>query len=240
MIYLIDDNQQNQRLNNYNITFVDGGEFKDYLTAIEKIEQGQSFSDISHLEFLNSAACILLHSTTEDYNNEKGFLSASINNAILIKEEISKEGEKIPLVLFSNSMGEAEFDIENNPNYIRSLKKNLFYERLFDFLEVYKNTGRVELRILAWGKNFASNEVSRLAFEILSVLDFKNKNDELTLTDLSDVILSLKSFLALSEQNVDAILIEIEDNPIKIQDFKIKINRITESYEKYGKNIHSW
>ncbi len=242
MIYLIDDNQQNQRLNNYNITFVEEGVFDGYLISIEKIKRGKSFSDISHLEFLNSADCILLHSTTEDYDRSKGFLPGSRTNAINIKEVISKEGEKIPLVLFSNSMGEAEFDFENSPNYIGSIKKNLFYDRLFDFLEYYKNTGVIELRIIAWGKNFVSKEVSRLAYEILSVVELKNKSDLLRLSDLTNVLKSFKSFieLTLTHNSVNEILNDIEDNPVKVQDFKRKINQITESYAKYGKNIHTW
>jgi hypothetical protein len=242
MIYLIDDNQNNQRRNNYNITFVEEEFFDGYLTSIEKLEQGKSFSDTSHLEFLKSADCILLHSTTEDYDKGKGFLSGTKTNAIHIKETISQEGEKVPLVLFSNSMGEVEFDLKNNPNYISSIKKNLFYERLFDFLELYKNTGNIELRIIAWGKNFVSKEISKLAFEILSAVEFKNNTDNLLLSDLSSVLKSFKSFIELSlpQENSNNLLNEIEDDQIKIQDFKKKINQITESYAKYGKNIYSW
>ncbi len=242
MIYLIDDNQNNQRLNNYNITFVEDGVFKNYLNSIQTIEKRNSNSDISHLEYLKNADCILLHSTTEDYDSEKGFLSSSITNVIKIKEIISQEGVIIPLVLFSNSMGEADFNFENNPRYIRSIKKNLFYERLFDFLEHYKNTGKVELRIIAWGKNFSAKEASKLAIEILNSLFLKNNSDDLMLTDLSPMLNSFKSFIefAVPDNDINEILNQIEDNPIKIQDFKRKIVQITESYAKYGKNIHPW
>ena len=242
MIYLIDDNQNNQRLKNNKITFVDEGYFDGYLKSIEKIEITKSFSDISHLDFLKTADCILLHSTTEDYDENKGFLSGSRFNALKIKELISQEGEKIPLVLFSNSMGEAEFDFEDNPNYISSVKKNLFYERLFDFLDYYKNTGKVEMRIIAWGKNFVSNEISKLVIEMLKAFDFKENSESLKLTDLSSIIKSFKSFVELSlpKNDINEILNELEDNPITIQDFKKKINQITESFIKYGKNIHSW
>jgi len=242
MIYLIDDNQHNQRKENYNITFVEDGVFDGYLTSIEKLEQGKSSSDTSHLEFLKSADCILLHSTTEDYDKNNGFIHGSRTNVIKIKELISNEGDIIPLVLFSNSMGEAEFNFERNPNYISSIKKNLFYERLFDFLEHYKNTGKVELRIIAWGKNFMSKDVPRLAFEILSAIESKNNSDYLILADLSKVLKNFKIFLefALPKNNINEILNDIEDNPIKIKDFKKKINQIIESYGKYGKNIYPW
>jgi hypothetical protein len=242
MIYLIDDNQNNQRLNNYNITFVEDGVFEGYLISIEKIEVGKSFSDITHLDFLKAADCILLHSTTEDYDKNKGFLPGSKTNVLKMKELISQEGDQIPLVLFSNSMGEAEFDFESNSNYISSVKKNLLYERLFDFLEHYKNTGKVELRIIAWGNNFASKEVAKLVIEILNSVELKENSEDLKLSDLSKSISSFKSFVELSLPNsgINEILNEIEDNPIRIQDFRKKINQIKESYDKYGKNIYTW
>lgn len=242
MIYLIDDNQNNQRFNNYNSTFVEDGEFDGYLKSIEKLEVGKTFSDSSHLDFLKTANCILLHSTTEDYDEHRGFLSGSRTNVLKIKELISQEGEKIPLVLFSNSMDDAEFDYECNPNYIRSIKKNLLYERLFDFLDYYKKTGKVELRIIAWGKNFTSKEISKLVIEILNTIEFKENSDYLKLSDLSIVINSFKNFILLSfpKKDINEILNEIEDNPIRIQDFRKKINQIKESFDKYGKNIYTW
>jgi hypothetical protein len=242
MVYLIDDNQNNQRFNNYNITYVEEDYFNGYLKSIEKIGAGKSFSDTSHLNFLKTADCIILHATTEDYDKDKGFLSGSKNNVLKIKELISQEGELIPLVIFSNAMDEAEFDIENNFNYISAIKKNLLYERLFDFLEYYKNTGKIELRILAWGKNFLSKEITKLSIEILNSIEYKEKSEELKLSDLSKIINSFKSFIELSlpKNHINEILNEIEDNPIKIQDFRKKINLIKESFDKYGKNIYTW
>lgn len=242
MIFLIDDNQNNQRFNNYNITFIEDGDFEGYLKSIEKLEVGRSFSGTSHLDFLRTADCILLHSTTEDYDKDKGFLPGSKTNVIKIKELISQEGEKIPLVLFSNSMGEAEFNFETQPSYISSIKKNLFYEHLFDFLDHYKTTGKVELRIIASGKTFVGKEITKFAIEILNSIEWKENSENLKLQDLSETIYSFKSFveLAFPKYDINDILNEIEDNPMKIQDFKNRINQTTESFIKYGKNIHSW
>jgi hypothetical protein len=242
MIYLVDDNQHNQREKHYNINFLEDIDNRRYITSIEKIERPSSLSDISHIKHLENASCILLHTTTEDYDKEKGFLSGSTTNSTLIKEVICQEGDKIPLVLFSNSMGEAVFDFDENPNYISSIKKNLFYERLFDFLEYYKSTGKIEMRIIAWGKNFISKEISNLAFKILSSIEQKAKNETLYISDLSNVLNFFGLFIekALPQMNINEILIALEDNPIKIQDFKRKVNQITESYSKYGKNIYSW
>ncbi|HBG70065.1 MAG: hypothetical protein A2W93_10025 [Bacteroidetes bacterium GWF2_43_63] len=242
MIYLIDDNQNNQRLSNYNITFIEEGAFDEYLISIDKLEIGSSFSSTSHLDFLKNADCILLHTTTEDFLPGKGFIPGSKTNVLKIKEIISQEGELIPIVLFSNSMGETEYNSDKNPNYISSIKKNLFYERLFDFLENYKNSGIVDLRIIAWGSNFACKEVSRLAIEILSAFESKDNSDRLKLSDLSPIIKSFKTFLELSFSNskVNEILNDIEDNPIRIKEFKDKIKHITECYAKYGKNTCNW
>jgi hypothetical protein len=242
MIYLIDDNQNDQRFKNYNITFIEEGVFENHLKSIEKLEIGNSLSDITHLEFLNSAACILLHSTAEDFDINKGFLPSSITNVIKIKEFISQEGELIPLVLFSNSMGEADFDYNVNPSYIRGIKKNLFYERLFEFLEHFKNTGEIELRILSWGNNYAAKIPIELAKQILTSLENKKKTDELLITDLTPVLPILKSFfkISLPDMNLNELLVHLEDNSIKIDDFKKNINQIIESYVKFGKNIHPW
>ncbi|MDN3607263.1 hypothetical protein [Kaistella yonginensis] len=242
MIYLIDDNQNNQRKKNYNLTYIEDGEFEEILTSVERLEIGNSLTDISHLKFLDNADCILLHTTTEDYDKKKGFLSGSKNNVIKIKELISEEGEKIPLVLFSNSMVETVFDFKSNPNFISSISKNVHYENLFDFLQYYKITGNVELRIIAWGKNFESKEISKLAIDILNSIELKENSELLKLGDLSKTIYSFKSFvgLALPKYDINDILNEIEDHPMKIQDFKKKINQITESFIRYGKNIHSW
>ena len=139
-------------------------------------------------------------------------------------------------------MGEAVYDFENNPKYIPSIKKNLLYERLYDFLEHYKNTENIELRILAWGKNFKSKEISKLLLKIISSIDTIDNTEILELSDLSN---SLQYFRTLMErsfpkEDFNEILIKIEDEPITIYEFKKKLNQITESFIKYGKNIYSW
>ena len=242
MIYLLDDNQHNQRANNYNLTFIEEGLFDGYLKSISKIETGTSLSNLDHLEFLTSAKCILVHSTMEDYDSSIGFMPGSTTNVMRIKEEISCEGDKIPLVVFSNSMGEADCNLRANPNYIRGIKKNLFYERLYDFLLHYKETREVDLRIIALGPNYVSLEVAKLGLEILEGLQMKNNSDRITLSDLSDVLSSFVLFVnqTLPEQTLEEILNEIEDSTMSIQVFRSKVNQITESYSKYGRNIHSW
>lgn len=243
MIYLIDDNQNNQRQNQYGIDFVENGTFWDVLTSIERIEKHEKAGDISHLEFLIDAKCILLHTTTEDWDEKKGFLSSSITNATKIKEIIACEGEKIPLVLFSNKMNEiADYNREINPDFIREIKKNILYERLYDFVEYYKNTGNIELRILAYGKKFQAQEIKQLSQILLDTIALKNDMEKFVITIISGKQQVFKNFLELSFPNDDWMIFlnDLEDNPVTISEFRNKINLITESFFKYGKNIYPW
>jgi hypothetical protein len=241
MIYLIDDNQNNQR-ENLGIDFVDNGDFEGFLTSIEKIEK-REISDTSHLEFLKGAVCILLHKSIEDYDEVKGaFREDSRTNAKNIRDAIAKKGDKIPLALFSNEEGEFVYFPEKNPNYLQEINKNRFYAHLYDFLEHYKNTGTIEFRILVWGKNFKAQEVVQLAKSLLEPIVVMNETDKFMVNHLLNAQQEFKRFIALSLPDADSqnILNDLKNNPITIAEFKNKINLITESFVKYGKNIYPW
>lgn len=242
MIYLIDDNQNNLRYNNYGITFTDDDTFDNLLITWDKIEKRDDLNDISHLIELECADCILIHSSTEDYSTDKGFLPGSRSNVIKIIEQISVEGSRIPLVIFSNRDGDALFNFDNNPNFIRGMKKNIFYERLYAFLENYRQTNKIDLRLLAFGENYSTKEIIKFSNNILNVLSNVDLNNQLTLSILSTIISDFKIFIskAYPDINFNELLIDLEDNPIIIKDFKEKITKITDSYAKYGENIHSW
>jgi hypothetical protein len=242
MIYLIDDNKDNLRQREFGITFVEEDTFNGYLTSIPQIEKREKASDISHLTFLNNAKCILLHATTEDWDKEKGFLSGSTTNVTKIREEIADYGDKIPLVLFSGGMGEPQYEPEKNPNFISSMRKNLLYERLWDFVEHYKNTDEIELKILVWGKNFLAQEFSELANKLLESLILQDGTDKLNLSVFSDnqPIFERLISLAFPTEKIETAIKYLETNQITNSDFCKKINLIKESFVKYGKNIHTW
>lgn len=241
MIYLIDDNQSDQRLNFYGIDYIENGEYSDFLVSLERIKKKDSMVDISHIEFLKEAKCIFLHDTTEDVDENNKHITGSRTNSLKIKELISNEGQNIPLVVFSNRMDEiADYDREKNPNYIREIKKNKFYERLKDFLEHYKKYAEIELRIIAYGKNFQAYEIDRISLRLLNCLITKKEDNLLTLTDIK--IQDLADFIQLSDPNLNwkEILFNIEDKPLTIRDFRIKINKITESIMAYGTHNYNW
>ena len=245
MIYLIDDNQNDQRTQ-LGINFVDEGTCKGHLTSIEKLEKREYADDISHLEFLKDADCILLHSTTEDWDDEKkGFLKESTSNVTKIRDYIADYGDKIPLVLFSNKEAQSADSVyqpDKKPNLINLMKKNDFYKNLGDFVEAYSKTNKIELRILMWGKHFQAQEVKRLSLILLDAITMKSGTEVLFLTDLSGNQPTFKNFIELSfpGQNPQIFFNKLEDNPITVSKFREKINLITVSFLKHGKNIYSW
>lgn len=241
MIYLIDDNQ-NMHRENIGIDFVNNGVFVDVLTSVEKIEK-RALSDLSHLDYLKDADCILLHYSTEDYNfDNESFISGSRTNAVKIVESIAEEGDKIPLVLFSNGMGEAILDNKSNIRFIREINKNLFYSHLLDFIEHYKISRIIELRILALGKNFQSKEILILGATLLDLLTNSKGDNIFELALLTDAQTDFQRFIELSlvQDDITTILDDLTNNPVTVKEFRDKINLITESFLKYGKNIYPW
>lgn len=242
MIYLVDDNQNDQRIKEYGFSFVEDDTFNGYLINIQKIRKSDSLEDVSHLTFLRNADCILLHSTTEDVDSEGNFVKGSTTNCTKILETIAEYGEKVPLVLFSNKMdATAIYSYEKNPNFIQEIKKNVFYSRLFDFMEDYQQKGKIELRILAYGKNFHAIEISRYANSLLLSILGKKNDDVYTISDISSIEI-FKNFMRLAQvaEDPETILIGIEDFPITIQKFRDHVNLITDSFAKYGRNIYGW
>lgn len=241
MIYLIDDNQ-NWHRENIGINFVNDEVYADVLMTIEKIEK-RALSDLSHLDYLKEADCILLHYSTEDYDfDNEFFISGSRTNVVKIVESIAEEGDKIPLVLFSNGMGEPIVDDKDNIRFIREINKNVFYSHLFDFIEHYKKSGKIELRIVAWGKNYVSKEISALGVLLLDKLAYLKGDDKFDIKFCADIQSELQRFieLSLTKDDISVILEDLKNNPVTINEFREKINLIIESFLKYGKNIYPW
>lgn len=241
MIYLIDDNQNNHR-ENMGIDYIRDGVFADIITSVEKIEK-RSLSDLSNLDFLRDADCILLHYSTEDYDFEnKTFVSGSRTNAIKIIEYISQEGDEIPLVLFSNGMVD-DFSFNNEDiRFVRELNKNSFYSRLYDFLEYYRANKSIELRILIYGKNFIFKEVEMLANTILNSLITIDGNNRFSVSLFQDTKVSLLRLIEISKNSYskETIIDYLNNESLSVNEFREKINLIVESFLKYGKNIYPW
>lgn len=236
MIYLIDDDKGNKRVTEFGVHFVDDNSFSDCLTAIDRLPIN------ADLSFLSEAVCLLVHKTTEDISEAGEFIAESTLAATTIINTISDYGQKIPLVIFSNRMSEkAEYNYDENPACIYSLKKNIFYTRLYDFLMHYRSTMQLELRIIAYGKNYRAVEIGRYASLIADNLA-RYSPDNFFKTEQLKELSMLEKFYQLSglAKPYDLFLIELEDNPITLDLFLNNITLIVESIDKYGQNIHDW
>lgn len=231
MIYLIDDNQANQQIEKFGIQYISNNDFSEILISVERIEKN------GDLTFLKSATCIFIHATTEDFV-DGNFLSGSVSNTTRIIKEISDNGDNIPLVIFSEQMSEVA--IIPNSQYIRAIKKSTFYSNLFDFLSFFKESNELEFKIIAFGKNYKSIEVSEYVRILTENLIFTDQEREIKLKDIN-----LKIFKKLIEMSSiqfpsDVLTENLEDYPITIKKFIENLTYINQSFTNHGKNIYGW
>ena len=224
MIYLIDDSD----LDKMNATYV----FDEKYSTILKLMRTQEQLSVN-MDKLLFADCIMIHRT--------------FDNAQVAKEEVSQlseDGNKIPLVVFSDGDPEiATFD-NHAPNWIGGLKKKVFYERLRYFLDYYQQTHEINLLLLAYGKNYLRISVMSDATQVLKILRGKSGLiDFMLLAELAAcpafkrLIDGANPSLGIDYKN----LVEtLEDSPITVDAFTNNINRIVNSFNQYGKNIYSW
>jgi hypothetical protein len=231
MIYLIDDNRHNQHISNYGIHYIKNNDFSDILIYIDKLEKNQDLS------FLTEASCILIHSTTADVLNGE-FIDGSKSNVIKIMDTICENGDKIPLVTFSE--GNTKPNLEPISNKRIDLKKSLFYSNLYDFLIHYRENKEFEFEILLNGKHYKSIKIVRKSNLLIEMLQFKDQNEILKLRDIN--LTAFKEIIEMASISVsfDELLESLEDNPITVLKFIDNLNTINNSFTKYGKNIYGW
>lgn len=106
----------------------------------------------------------------------------------------------------------------------------------------YRETQEIDLKIIAYGKSYTAVEISRMSHEIFYNLNELQEDDYISLSNLSPILKLLNNFFRLSFGKEETLKIyeEIEDYPLTKKNFKKKINKITESFLKYGKNIYPW
>lgn len=220
MIYLIDDTE----LKDFNVEFLQEDKYKSVLTLICDM---QKFNN--QRNNLQNANCIMVHKTFCSSNEVYQQLSAICDDKYLI-----------PFVAFSAGDAESAVYDESEPLSIDGLKKSVFYERLQYFLDDYISNGGVNLRILAYGKDYMKVLVRSWALDIFRLI--AGKTGQLKLEDLSSLS-NLKSFKLLIETaKIDYADLQeqLEDDPISFDCFRMNINNIVNSFNQYGKNIYTW
>jgi len=225
-IILIDDNRQNQRAK-YGAGFVDNEEYSDCLVHKEKLNSASDFS------FLDNAICIMIHDSLPDFVGDN-FKSDSHKVKDIILDFIQENA--MQCIVFSD--GQYSTDLEETN---LKMKKSEFYFYLRDFLESYMETGSVNLKIAAYGKNYMKHDMLKWYKNIMSGIK-NNDNNTITLSDIDKV--SLRQFLENSQPKVgityNQLMSNVDDGLVTVRDFKDNINRIIDGVQKYGKNISVW
>ena len=145
MIYLIDDTPI-ELVNKY----LELAEFDDCIVRISAIKQ-------EDLLAYNDVECVLIH---ESFNDSSVFS--------YVRNGLCKYGDLKPLVVFSDGHF-SEAKMRGN-SYIATIKKSVLYSRLKNFLMHYRNTRKIDLKILAPSKNASkvggSNSLAELLKDI--------------------------------------------------------------------------
>jgi hypothetical protein len=222
-IYLIDDST----IEGIDTGFLEDGTFSDILIPIRNI-QSYALNENN----MNNSACILVHNT--------------FNSSLITREkvkDITDDGDKIPLVIFSGEDNEKAVFGENPETSILHIKKQLFYTRLKDFLEKYKQSELIELKIIAFGKNFRTEEVIDWATSVLG--KFNGRTDYIKTSDLPSI--NCEEFRKLYKAASPAIAIsyedlmeDLEDSHMALEVFRKKVKKIIKSFNQHGKNIYPW
>lgn len=231
-ILLIDDNSKNQR-EVYDASFVDDELYSDCLSHIEQVN---SQSDLS---FLDDVSCVMIHDSLEDYIDGE-FKSDSHKAKDKIEEII--QSKNLPYVLFSDGHGmEADWR-EEMPDVVFSIKKSEFYRHLKSFLDHYKTTEEIDLRLIAYGKDFLKHLMSKWCQSIILKLADTPDDKLINISQIDKRSLRLVIENAQPKIGIsfDEVMCDIEDGKITAGSLRNNINNILSNFKKYGQNISRW
>ena len=227
-ILLIDDNSRNQRAV-YDASFVDDEKYSDCLSHVERVNAQ------SDLSFLKDISCVMIHDSLEDYVDGE-FKSDSHKAKDRIEEII--QSNNLPYVLFSDGHGMTADWREDMPNIVFSIKKSEFYRHLKAFLDYYRETEKLDLRLIAYGKDFLKHLMSMWCQAVITKL--ANTPDDAVI-DMSKIDnRSLRLIIENTQPKIgvsfDDVMCDVEDGNITAGNLRNNINNILSSVKKYGKN----
>lgn len=227
MIYLFDDTDQK-----YIDKHIDFNEYSDIITFVHRAKS----SDIDVYEHaLKKADCILIHRSFRDLDDvNKNTVYEKVIN------DISNLGYSIPLVIYSD--GDREVADFKNDRFLRQIKKLKVYERLKLFLDEYRRSKTIDLRILGYGETNVLQTVIESANIILSKIRFNRPEEVLRPEMLAEI--RLKDLIERSQPSLGIsyleLLSKIENGEVMIGKFRENINSIVKSFNNYGKNLYTW
>jgi hypothetical protein len=113
---------------------------------------------------------------------------------------------------------------------------------LKSFLDHYRETEEIDLRLIAYGKDFLKQMMSRWCQAVISKLADTPDDEVIDTAKIDNRSLRLIVENARPKIGVsfDDVMCDIEDGNITAGCLRNNINRILSSVKKYGKNISSW
>ena len=223
-IILIDDNKSNQR-EIYGATFVDNEEYEDCLVHKEHLNENSDFS------FLDDAACVLLHDSFEDYVDGK-YVSGSQMARARINDKIK---DKIPYVVFSDGHSIIGDWNPSERNVVRSIKKSEFYRNLKGFLDAYRESSHIDLRLIAYGSDYEKRELVVLLQKVFDELKSVNDKEILTffLIDADLLERFFNKVKHVSSLTYERLCDSINAGKLTVGKFKAYINSLATHAIKY-------
>ena len=223
-IILIDDNQSNLR-EIYGASFVDLEEYEDCLFHVEQLNENSDFS------FLDDAACVLLHDLLEDYVDGQ-YVSGSRKAKELIWNKIK---DKIPYVKFSDGHSIIGDWNPFERNVVRSIKKSEFYRNLKGFLDTYRESSRIDLRLIAYGSDYEKRELVVLLQKVFDELKNVNDKEILTFSFVDTDLLErfFKKVKHVSSLTYEKLCDSINAGKLTVSKFKAYINSLATHAIKY-------
>ena len=233
-IYLIDDNLDGNR-SKYGSSFVDEGKYEDVFCAIDKI------STADDLSFIDGAACVLLHESLNDFYD--GRFHDDSHKVVAIIRDRSNVGDIIPFVIFSDNYTSDKGDYNPKmPNVLRNLSKRAFYCRLESFVLHYRDSGEIDLRILAYGVDFEKVLIENAATVVFARLQDSTDADIVNATKVACE--EMRQIIELAQpaigKSYNEIINDLQLNDIPVKEFKNRINNILDNFQDYGKNYYTW
>jgi len=222
MIYLIDDDRFRQQ-KEYTGGFLEKVPYSTIVRCIYQLNIDDKIISIQKDDV------VLLHLSLPDFKN-----NLILEGSTTIYESLidNAHAHNCPLVIFSNGFNqEPEFDTVKNE--IKTINKREFYLRLKDFLDKYLSTEKIELRILAYGKNFIARELSSIFDQISRLF-----TPSIGLNQEELYLLNKQFAERVGSVELESKLLQLSqiENPREV--YLPYMEKIILSFIKYGRNIY--
>jgi hypothetical protein len=226
MIYLIDDNLENQQ-QSYGCDFIMAGDYSEnllYLKGVATHERNKFLKELPH-----AATAVLFHATSKNIDANGDFME-SIDTIGKVRTCVVEN--KIPYVSFS--WGHTSHSATFLDGNVDSMNKRLFYLNFKAYIEEHVNTKNSDFNILVNGSEYKREiliEEGRKLIHSLSMSSSDSIQNDNTIKNLA------KSFFQNSESqfNFEKYSLQSENSIFGLIQV---VEDALKSIEKYGKDFY--